>query len=212
MPKLVFEITILKLLNSENSSISSIITNETNDKVLFKPEEKNNNVLLQKTIKEKKAVDITIYEKLKKLKEIRINNTLATFDKKELLKLKEKNETLRPLLVNIDYSQIISIILDGDLKAAGQQNLIYVFDSEANSDLFNQNILKIEELLEKEFGKKYYVIATDNISWEIIKKEFNSKVKKYEFIEEDDNLEKLLNSLEEANEIENLFKNKIQYN
>ena len=164
------------------------------------------------TIKEKKAVDITIYEKLKKLKEIRINNTLATFDKKELLKLKEKNETLRPLLVNIDYSQIISIILDGDLKAAGQQNLIYVFDSEANSDLFNQNILKIEELLEKEFGKKYYVIATDNISWEIIKKEFNSKVKKYEFIEEDDNLEKLLNSLEEANEIENLFKNKIQYN
>ena len=212
MPKLVFEITILKLLNSENSSISSIITNETNDKVLFKPEEKNNNVLLQKTIKEKKAVDITIYEKLKKLKEIRINNTLATFDKKELLKLKEKTETLRPLLVNIDYSQIISIILDGDLKAAGQQNLIYVFDSEANSDLFNQNILKIEELLEKEFGKKYYVIATDNISWEIIKKEFNSKVKKYEFIEEDDNLEKLLNSLEEANEIENLFKNKIQYN
>ena len=95
MPKLVFEITILKLLNSENSSISSIITNETNDKVLFKPEEKNNNVLLQKTIKEKKAVDITIYEKLKKLKEIRINNTLATFDKKELLKLKEKNETLK---------------------------------------------------------------------------------------------------------------------
>ena len=104
------------------------------------------------------------------------------------------------------------MIFDGQLKAAGDNHLIYVFDNETNSDLFNQNILKIEKLLEKEFGQKYYIISTDIISWEIIKDEFNNKSKKYEYIDEQIDINELFNEKTEQNDIENLFTNTIQYN
>lgn len=216
MPKLVFDLTILKLLNI-NSSNGNEDTNVNKVEIVEKQnepikEQKNMKTELPKKVDDSKNIDKKVKDKLEKLKEIRINNTLATFDKKELLRLKEKHDDLKPLLINLDYSQITSMILDGDLKAAGKDNLIYVFDSEVNSDLFNQNIPKIEQLLEQEFKHKYSVIATDIISWEIIKKEFNSKSKKYEFINEDININEIYDNKEETNEIEDLFKNVIQYN
>ena len=73
-------------------------------------------------------------------------------------------------------------------------------------------ITKIEKILEQEFGKKYNVISTDIISWEIIKKEFNSKTKKYEYIEEKSKLNDIFENNKEQNEIENLFNNEIEYN
>jgi len=209
MPKLIFEISILKIVtikeekkeNEENSSNEKI--NDVGIKETFKKEQ---------IIGLENKINSDIKEKLKKIKQIRINNALSTFDKKELIKIKDLHENLKPLLINPDYSQVVSVILDGTLKAAGKNYLVYVFENETNSDLFNQYILKIEDILETQFGNKYNVISTDIISWEIIKEEYNSRTKQYQYIEEDVDIKQIFNETEEKNEIENLFFNTIQYN
>ena len=116
-------------------------------------------------------------------------------------------------MINLDYSKYVSIILDGNLKAASENYLIYVFNTETDSDLFNENILKIEEIVAKVFKHNYKVISTDNISWEIIKKEFNSHLKQYTYVEETESIDQILkNENENKNEIENLFSDAINYN
>mgnify|MGYP003293794387 CR=1 FL=1 len=217
IPKLIFEITMLKILSNDVSvnidnegkieKKENISTVEKTDLIDIEKKESN-----QLANVESKKINNAIKEKMAYIKEVRINNALASFDKKKLLKQKELQEELRTLLIDPDYSQLISMLFDGTLKVAGGDYLVYVFDNETNSDLFNENILKIENIFEKSFGKKYFLISTDNISWEIIKKDFNSKTKEYKYIEETVDLHCVLNEKMETNEIENLFSNTIQYN
>lgn len=212
-PKMIFDLLIIKILNKSEVK-QQIIVQEKPVELKKKTEQKKVEILETKDVKQKEdtGVEKVIKEKLKQIKEIRINNALSGFNKKELLNLKEKQDDLKPLLIDLDYSMYVSIILDGELKAVSDNNLIYVFNTETNADLFNQNIIKIEETLEKVFGKKYSVIATDNISWEIIKKEFNSKIKQYIYQEETIDINEIFEEGSSSNEIENLFGNEIEYN
>ena len=219
--RLQFELLILKLLNYEKTQNKQYVSNSIKENLSVRPiENKNESKTVIKKENDSYKVDNSftpinqeIKEKLKKIKEIRINNTLAKFNKKELTKIKSLEDDLKPLLINLDYSKYISIILDGNLKAASENYLIYVFNTETDSDLFNENILKIEEIVAKVFKHNYKVISTDNISWEIIKKEFNSHLKQYTYVEETESIDQILkNENENKNEIENLFSDAINYN
>ena len=151
-------------------------------------------------------------EKIMKLKEIRINNTLSSFKRKNLLMAKEKIEEVRNYLINPDYSKIASIIIDGNLKAASENHIIFIYSTERLSEEYNKNILEIDKLLSLLFEKEIYSIATDKDSWEIIKKEFNNKEKEYKYIEEPDDLEKFF-QIEKENEtvIDETFGNLVEY-
>ena len=217
--RLQFELLILKLLNYEKTQSKQYVSNSIKENLSVRPiENKNESKTVIKKENDSYKVDNSftpinqeIKEKLKKIKEIRINNTLAKFNKKELTKIKSLEDDLKPLLINLDYSKYVSIILDGNLKAASENYLIYVFNTETDSDLFNENILKIEEIVAKVFKHNYKVISTDNISWEIIKKEFNSHLKQYTYVEETESIDQILKN-ENKNEIENLFSDAINYN
>jgi DNA polymerase-3 subunit gamma/tau len=217
--RLQFELLILKLLNYEKTQNKQYVSNSIKENLSVRPiENKNESKTVIKKENDSYKVDNSftlinqeIKEKLKKIKEIRINNTLAKFNKKELTKIKSLEDDLKPLLINLDYSKYVSIILDGNLKAASENYLIYVFNTETDSDLFNENILKIEEIVAKVFKHNYKVISTDNISWEIIKKEFNSHLKQYTYVEETESIDQILKN-ENKNEIENLFSDAINYN
>ena len=124
---------------------------------------------------------IKLLDTKKDLKKIRINNTLCNFNKKELLefiplvkKINEINET--------KYNEIKKIINKGTIKAIGQENIIFLLEEDSN--IFNNNLELIDELFEKTFNKKYKLISVSLEEWEIIKKEFNNKEKKYEYIAE----------------------------
>ena len=67
------------------------------------------------------------------------------------------------------------------------------------SDLFNENLLIIEETIEKILNKKYNLIATDLDEWEIIKNDFNHKLRPFIYKEEQFNLEDIFK--EEDNKI-----------
>ena len=217
--RLQFELLILKLLNYEKPQNKQYVSNSIKENLSVRPiENKTESKTVIKKENDSYKVDNSltqinqeIKEKLKKIKEIRINNTLAKFNKKELTKIKSLEDDLKPLLINLDYSKYVSIILDGNLKAASENYLIYVFNTETDSDLFNENILKIEEIVAKVFKHNYKVISTDNISWEIIKKEFNSHLKQYTYVEETESIDQILKN-EKKNEIENLFSDAINYN
>lgn len=203
-PKLLFETVIIRILNKDKKNnnqskaekvIESVIPTKTK---IEKPKE-------EEIIELNKNID---YEFLEKLENIRINNTLCNFDKKEYLIVKNKIEEIRVMLMNPKYSAIASLVLDGELKAYGNNILIFVFKNDRNSKLFNEQILEIEDLFNEVYKNPYKVIATNTSKWNKIKEEFNSKKKKYELIEEPslDSIKKKVN-----NPIDSEFSDIIEY-
>ena len=203
-PKLLFETIIIKILNNEKAETKNINVEKVIEKVVptknvdIKPKEKELPVLNEN-------ID---YEFIEKLENIRINNTLCNFDKKQYLEFKNRIEEIRVMLMNPKYSEITSLILDGEIKAFGNDIIIFVYKDDRISKLFNEQILEIEDLFYEVYKYKYKVIATNINKWNKIKEEFNNKKKKYELIEEPS-----LDSIKKKaiNPIDNEFSDIIEY-
>ncbi len=223
-PKLQFELTIIKLMNVLKEQKNNEKNEEKKEKNISQEIIESNKQVPEKVEikeKEKKVIKLEIEtkvevadnnkkEKLKNVTKIRINNTLSNFSKKDLLDLKPKIEEVSSYILNDTYSQVASLVLDAQLKAASDKNLIFVLDTELQSDLFNEQLIKIEEMLEKSIGNKFSVISTHSNKWEEIKQQFNNKLQKYEYIEEDFYLKDILNE-EKSNEIKDMFSEIIEY-
>ena len=78
------------------------------------------------------------------------------------------------------------------------------------SNYFNENLDKIQKLFTEELDKEYRPIAVDIDEWEKIKTEFNNKLKKYEYKDDQEIFLKIFK--EEKQELENLFSDVIEYN
>ena len=147
-----------------------------------------------------------------KLCEIRINNTLSRFDKKATIELKNTVLTLRDKLFEVENKEILSLVLDADLKAASNENVIFVLDDKKMSEYFNSNMEEIESILEKYLHNKYRVISVGKDYWEIIKKEFNSKTKSYEYMSEDEVFKDIPKDVEEEDMMSDMFGEIVEYN
>ena len=208
--KMIFEINVVKLMIPNVETISqstekNIQINETKKKI--KIEEYN---------KQEKKEEITtdIYENIKKLKEVRVNNTLSDFNKKILLNYKEKLENVNKYIIDPDYSEVAGLILDGELKAASTNNLIFVFKSDNIAFNFNMKIIEIEKLLFKIGIENVKVIATDIDDWNIIKEKYNSKTQEYKYIDDKDFVNLIFSKQKEKvekNSIESVFDDIIEY-
>ena len=187
---------------TQESVESTVVDNPVEGKTV-QPEPK----IEVKITEQKNAVknNSKILEKLEEVKKVRVNNTLSAFNKKLLSDLKNDLDNIMDMLLIPEYSEFVSTILDGSLKAASDKNLIFVFETETLANYFNENLLIIEEILEKNYGRHYGVIAVDNISWEIIKGEFNSKSKQYIYQAETININELLSVPESKDELNDLF-------
>ena len=208
--KLLIELCLVKIyyLLGNNEKNNSFVENSV----------VNNDILIKKN-------DITltsnIIDNIKKIKDIRINNTLAKFNKKDLIDFKNEVVKIKKLINIPEYSSIISLILDGELKARGENNLIFVYSSLSLEQLFNSELIKIEKIFKEVFNVNYKVIGVNAREWEIIKKEFNSNMKnkqnKYTYIEENFSVEDLLNISNKdeefvKNDIDNMFADIVEYN
>jgi len=223
--KLLLEIAIIKMINSDNEENYQIVNKNLNNNVektveikiepqiektkpLSQEEQIESKEEISKEKEETKEQETPISQKapitiqkiseegkkeLLKIKNIRIDNTLAKFSKKHLQEILQKMKTFNEYLLDSDISPFISIILDGNLKAASENNLIFVYKNKRTSNLFNENILNVEKTIEKVLKKPYKVIATDVEHWENIKNEFNNKKRQYNYIEETFNIEDLFN-------------------
>ena len=194
--------------NVENSTIN-VKQNEQKPNKILKSEETKQSSNYQQNKKNTKVIK----ENLEKIKQIRIDNTLAHFNKQEVRNITPTLELLNDLLLDPEYSHPASIILDGTLKAASNENLIFVYKTKRLSDLFNENLPIIEETIEKILNKKYNLIATNLDEWEIIKNDFNHKLRPFIYKEELFKLEDIFKNEEETkNNIETMFEDIIEYN
>lgn len=160
--KLIFELTIIKLLESvkkqkkeETGSLESVNVKKINS------------------------------EQLNKVINVRINNTLSSFNKKEFLNFKNDIQKIQDYQFDKKYSDIVNLILDGEIKAFGKEYFIIVFPNAQLTTEFNNNIQLVDELMEITFKQQIHGVSVNNENWELIKKEFNSKEKVYQFIEEE---------------------------
>lgn len=208
-PKLIFELAIIKLTRLQKTTTNEILPLNQEKKQPINIEETNK---LKPITTEKLYIkNEKLLEKLKLLKKIRINNTLACFQKKELLLLRNNFEEFRSYILDSIYNEIASAIVDGNIKAASDESLILVFKNECLANLCNENLILVEELFEKIYQKKYKVISLSEEEWTPIRDSFNHKTKKFELMEENLDIYKELNKGKNKDSIEEVFSDIIEY-
>lgn len=222
--KIIFEMMIVNLLN-KNQNDSKVINTIKNtkkeevvkEKIESKKEKSTNNDIHEvsklENLNKEKIYDKDILEKLENIRNIRINNTLCNFNKKKLLELKRQIGEISNLLIDPDYSEIASIVIDGELKAASDEYMVFVYKTKRMELEFNEHLIKIDEMMNKVFLNHYKAIATDEENWQLIKKEFNNKLKEYTLLQEPSNLVEYLGNKNENNTlIDNMFGEIVEYN
>ena len=209
--KLLFELSIIKIIKLNKDLIE-----KPKEEIKILEEKKE---IRKETVYETKETSKQTLKKIESLKKLRINNTLSKFDKKELLSFKKEFPKVEELLMDPDYSSIVSLILDGDLKAKGDKYLIFVYKIKNLEELFNQSLIEIEKAFNLIFNEEYKPIAVFKDDWEIIKDDFNKNLKEnknsYLFKEEKETLEEiyeLKKERENKNQIEEIFEDVIVYN
>ena len=224
-PKLILEMMFIELLNYNNNNNLIIETKkQVSDNVNFVVEKKENliNDVIENAKHDNENNNMVLVNnneefiiKINELKKIRINNTLAKFNKKEYLNISKQLDDVRSMILDPEHSKAASIVVDGILKAASDNNLIYVYNTQSMVDAFNSNLLIIESMIKELLNKDYKCIATSITEWEKIKIEFNGHKKDYEFIDEKKIFEEIYkdeNIQNEKDDVEKMFGNIVEYN
>ena len=176
-PKILFELMIIKQISSINHiRQKEKLLNQT------KPPQ-----IQQEKITRKKEPDLDSFNKIsnenkeliEKIKQLRINNTLAEFQRKILLNMKNKYEEFMSYTLDSQYSEYVTLIMDGEIKAASEKYAVIVFEKKWLSEKFNAELEPIETLFELVYKKHLKVISCDQIEWEQIKTDFNTQKKQY---------------------------------
>ena len=180
------------------------------------PEKQSEKELIKISQKNSNNINKITTNQFNEFKKIRINNTLAQFNRKDLILFKNQINKINDYLSNQKYASTVSVILDGEIKAKGNEYIIFVYNDEKMADYFNNNITIIEQFLLEVFNKKYKVISVDKDEWEIIKKQFNQSIKngenKYILMKDVDlEIEQKENTVIKNNDIDNTFNEIVKY-
>ena len=187
-------------IKNNNNQIGENVENSS------KTVEKVNNI----TEKSAPAPDqLELQQNLNQLKQIRIDNTLAKFNKRSMMPIKTQLDKLNDYLLTPIYSKSASIVLDGLLKAASDENIIFMYKTSALANMFNENLIEVEKIIEIVCEKHYKVIAVNQDEWEQIKTEFNGKQRQFTYQPEKLDLKEIFQS--KKNEIKELFGDIIEY-
>lgn len=214
-PKILLELSLIRILEKikqENVVDDVKIPIRKEKKVILK---ENNNIVSsvhKETPNDIKQYKIKSYDIYNKFKNQRINNTLANLNKAKITELKKLLETLKPKILGSNYGKDVSLLLDAQIKAASNEGMILVFEEKSSSESFNENIPLIESIMKNELKNDIKMISTFLDDWNVIKNEFNSKQKKYEYdfnlINEEEVFEIIKTS---ENDIQNEFNDFIEY-
>ena len=219
-PKVLFDLLVLNIAEISKEKTVPIEQEKVEQKINYnnenfeqkinynynKEENAKENSISNVQNREQKKIVVKIDDentkKWEEKKNIRIGNTLACYNRLLLTEVRGKLPEVRNYILDINYNFVASLVVDGTLKAAGGDYLVFVYNNVHDANLFNDNIDKIELLFEILYNKKYKVIATSIDEWEKIRDDFNHKRKVFTFTpekEENTNLEtnNLTNQIEE---------------
>ena len=205
--KTLFELELIKFLgNTTNKDISQEIRKEEKLKSEVKTEIKHEPKMEETKIKEstKVVLDTLVDDDFKT---IRVDNALAKVDKNIIKDLKTKIVGVKEYKLDSKIGKYAAILLDGAIKAASDEYIVFAYDNVSDSDFFNTNIDNIEKLVKKILGKAYKVISLSIDDWNKIRDDFNYKRRTFEYKEE---IIKKKESTVNVPEIETMFDN-IEY-
>jgi DNA polymerase III subunit gamma/tau len=213
-PRLMMELYVVEMSN-HTTSVKEALTKEEpknselplkDDVAAVKDIEKKEEVLGLNLNIIKNEDNHNLKIDFERIKEIRINNALSALNKKEMINIIKKMENINEYAINNKYKKIIPVIIDGEIKAFGNNQLVFIFKEEFCEKEFNNNLDLIESLIYKISGNKYKAIALLETYWSEIKKEYNSKTKKYEYIEDNFNIQMFANKASKKDEGDDIFK------
>ena len=217
--RLIFELAIIKIINIKKNSQKfnkQLDNNETISLNTKNKKNENSDVELKREKETKeKIISPEIENQINQLQDIRINNTLSKLNKKIIIEYKEKFKSLNFKLLDPENGEIISMILDGELKAASEEYLLFVLKTDNITKLFNLSIPKIEQFLNNKYSIKFKVIGVEQNKWNYIKDQFNNKTKKFEYTSELINYEDIFKDTDlkkDESTIDSMFKNIVEYN
>ena len=235
-PKMLLELLFIKLLdekefNDKKNEIeektvekkeASVKTNlDESSKINYQNVKKENLIQADKTMEKKinkvdteNNLDEQILQELNNFVTIRVNNTLSKFSKKDTLEFKNTLKKIMDYVMDEKYNVYATMILDGELKAVSDEYAIFAYATSHLSNLFNENIINIENLISEIFNKHYKVVAVDLEKWNIIKEDFNSKKKKFEYQNEEITIDEIISKLnkDSIDDIQSLFGEIVEYN
>ena len=197
--QLVLEMSILSILdflkNNKNVSLNDLSIQKN-----IENKDKNNNVSSIHKIK----FDDTL------LKNRRVENTLSHFNKSIVRSVLNDIPIFKKYLLDSKYGKYASLILDGKLKAASDEYLIFVFDNADVSNSFNRDFMIIEEFISKVLSKQYKVVSVPVIEWDEIRDLFNSKKKQFIYSPENGQFDNMICEKND-DEIANMFGDIVEY-
>ena len=176
---LLSELCLIKI-NSLLNNNKQIVKKEVIEQPIIKNDKAKNNIYQEIKSTSNNKSEIINLSNFKEFKKVRINNALATFNRKDLLDFKEKLLMIKDYVSSEKYGSVVSLLLDGELKAKGNNYIIYVYNDSKMTDFFNNKLKEIETFMLEIFKQQFKVISATLNEWEIIKKDFNNSLKNHE--------------------------------
>jgi DNA polymerase-3 subunit gamma/tau len=198
-PKIIFEITLLKLMNGdtkiEDVNKPKIIKSkaetkkESIDNDAEQPIALDNHCiepdlkLTNEIINSDKDNDFLSFLTIPLYKKILINNTLAMAKKDILADLKNKCNQLSTFLINKDFKQPATILLDGKIVGASDKNIIYTYQYDAIVEKADNMVKEIQTLIDNITGTTYKVVNITDDDWQKVRPYYVKLMKEHSNIE-----------------------------
>ena len=195
-----FQLTLeMCLLN-----ISNIFNEKVEVKEVVKTEVKENKVKIDKvSIVHKNKFDDSLFKK------IRVENALSDFNKGILRDILGSIDNFKNYVLDNELGKYASMIMDGKLKAASNEYLVFVYDNGDLANTFNSCFKGIESLVGKVLSKNYKVVSVPIDEWESIRDLFNGKKKQFVYVPENGQFDSVNES---TDEIASMFDGVVEYN
>ncbi len=207
-PKTIFEVGLLSMIHFFDASNKNVTKADFNDSVskdsvivnkdfhVSKFKNNDKEVLNDQKIKigdskNKKNNDnvvvTNIVNKVSYDKDIRVKNAFCLADKSLLNSMRNTWNNFSDYLNDNVYSSVVSYLLDGVLRVAGERDVVISLKYDSLLDNANLNILKIEKLFEIVFKKFYHVAFILDSEWDVYKNNYINDKKNgvvYNYVEE----------------------------
>jgi len=209
--EMIFEVEIISLIDSislprelSKKQESNNVSRETYENP---KEDKISNEILKKELEinvpretlEKKQ---NLKEKIKELKEIRINNTIKKSSKNELKFINDLWNNINEYLIEEKYKEIVGVLIECKAVAASDEGIIVTVPTDSILKKIEQKYDLSKQLFSEIYNKNYRIVYITEDYWKQIRPDYVEKVKNNELeLKDEEYLLSQINKIQSENNI-----------
>ena len=187
-PKIIFEVSIINLINNANKTIEKKVEIAKSDKDNDEPKKEQLDVNNANT-------DI--------MKKNRISNTLCKPQKDIISNIRNSWNDIKNLAFDQKYGNISRILSSDTIPvAASETNIIIISKMNGLAEQINNDIIMVEDIFFKTFNKSFKVICISEKEWMDCIEKYKKDKNQFKYIDEEVNIpKKKLSLMEKAKEL-----------